>query len=140
MLKKKIYNGEIWLEDGSKHFSVLEKLDNGKLKLKTNLGVPEYDQQTVDIIYGVFIGLGHLTFIGNYLTQHSSGLSNYYEYLVKYCFISTDYYVNIKDLEIKSASFYNDTIAKLDRKVGFIDLFTNTYNRTGDRNKIPQFV
>lgn len=136
MFKNKTYNGEIWIENDSKHFCVLEKTNDGKIILKSSLGVQDYHKQTIEVIYGRFNGLGHLTFLGNYRKKYSSGVTYDYEYLVKYCFRSTDYYVNLTDLKIKSASFYNNTIAKLDRKVGYVDLYTDTYKRNGDFNLI----
>lgn len=136
MFKNNTYNGEVWIEKGSEHFCVLEKKDNHQVILKTNLGDTNLHNQTVDVIYGRFIGLGHLTFVGNFRMKYSSGLTYYYEYLVKYCFKSSEYYVDYENLEIKSASFYNDTIAKLNGKVGNVDLYSNTYNSHGDMNLI----
>lgn len=136
MFKNKIYSGEIWIENDSKHFCLLEKTDDGKIILKSSLGVQDHHKLTIDVIYGRFNGLGHLTFIGNYRKKYSSGVTYDYEYLVKYCFRSSDYYVNLADLKIKSASFYNDTIAKLYRKVGFVDLNSNTYKKNVELNLI----
>lgn len=134
MFKNKTYNGEIWAEDGSKHFCVLEKSDEHKIILKTNFSSSIYFLQKVDIIYGGFIGLGHMTFVGNFRVKYSSGVTGYNEFLVKYCFRSEDSQLNIEDLKIVSASYYNNTIANLQRKVGWVDFDENNYQRKGDLN------
>lgn len=136
MFKNKTYNGEIWLENDSKHFCVLERINDGKIILKSSLGVQDHHKLTINVIYGRFNGLGHLTLIGNYRKKYSSGVTYDYEYLVKYCFRSNDYYINLSDLKIRSASFYNDTIAKLYRKVGYVDLNSNTYKKNVELNLI----
>lgn len=132
MFKNLIYNGEIWIEGGFKHFCVLEKTEEGKIILKTSLSTNAFHEDKIDIIYGEFNGIGYMTFIGNFRIKSSMGITHYNEYMVKYSFNSRSGFLDLNELDIYTASYYNNTIALLQGKNGWIDLNTNKYHRSGD--------
>lgn len=107
MFKELKYYGEIWLpeKESEKYFCVLEIFEK-EVFLETNLSnkYPEYKK---DLIYGVFNGLGHITFVDNSVCQSANGIINFRKYNPKYVFVSSNHLIDPYNLKIKEFKIDN---------------------------------
>lgn len=105
MFNKARYQGELWFPDCPEErcFCILSIVDNN-VELETNLVVPEYDFQknVFPLIFGMFNGLGYLTFVDCKLGSNSTGLIRSAVYKPKYSFTHPEHIINPRDLQINS--------------------------------------
>ncbi|RKE55908.1 HEPN domain-containing protein [Sphingobacterium detergens] len=103
MFNKVKYQGELWFPDfpDQRCFCILSIVDN-KIELETNLVSPDrYSQKNVyPLIFGIFNGLGCLTFVDCKLGSDSTGMIRSAIYIPKYCFNHIEHIVNPKNLQI----------------------------------------
>lgn len=104
MFNKVKYQGELWFPDfpDQRCFCILSFVNN-RIELETNLVSPDrYSQKNVyPLIFGIFNGLGCLTFVDCELGSDSTGMIRSAIYIPKYCFTHIEHIVNPKDLQIK---------------------------------------
>jgi len=121
MFKQDKYYGEVWLEtDTSKKCFATIEVNNGEVKLVTNLH-DKLKVYQVEVIYGVFNGLGFVTFVNNKIMQGSSGITEARIYLPKYIFSSSHHNISPKDLKIKEFNIDNKAIVKWAGKMHYYD-------------------
>lgn len=103
MFNKVKYQGELWFPDfpDQRCFCILSIVNN-KIELETNLVNPDrYSQKKVySLIFGIFNGLGCLTFVDCKLGSDSTGMIRSAIYIPKYCFTHIEHIANPKDLQI----------------------------------------
>jgi hypothetical protein len=121
MFEKSKYYGEIWLpeNESEKYFCVLEFFEK-EVFLETNLSnkYPEYKK---DLIYGVFNGLGYLTFINNSVKQSSVGIINFKKYSPEYVFVSSRHRIDPYNLKIKEFEIDNSVFNEWIRSFHWFD-------------------
>ena len=108
------YYGEIWEKGnkGYKSFCILEK-KNLKLRLETNLLNDELNNPfKIDIIHGVFAGLGYFTFVNNLVVFSSGGISEMRIYEPQFTFISENHFVETEKLKFKKFNISNPQLEK----------------------------
>jgi len=103
MFNKVKYQGELWFPDfpDQRCFCILSIVNN-KIELETNLVRPDrYSQKNVyPLIFGIFNGLGCLTFVDCKLGSDSGGMIRSAIYNPKYSFTHPEHIVSPKDLQI----------------------------------------
>ena len=116
MFKENKYYGEVWLKskEDKKCFCVLE-LINDEVLITTNLN-QNLSAYQIELIYGVFTGLGHLTFVNCKIKNSSSGIIETKTYKPKYTFVSAYHIIEPIGLKIKEFQIDNSAIVKWDRK------------------------
>ena len=107
----KEYYGEIWFPDkeSEKEFCVLKR-ENNNIILTTKLS--ERNQYSSDLIFGVFTGLGYLTFINNKVINSSSGMITSKSYSPDYCLIGEHFIKNPKEFKTLKATIVNSDLRK----------------------------
>lgn len=111
MLEKEKYYGEVWLPDNEevKFFCVLKR-KKGKIFLTSNIK-KDLREYKLDLIFGVFTGLGYLTFINNKVVFSQSGMIVAKIYNPEYTFVG-NHFVNTNDLSLKEFTIENNEIIK----------------------------
>lgn len=132
MFKDKKYYGEIWLKSNEnvKSFCVLEVCDN-QIQLETNL-IDKFKVYHLDIIYGSFIGLGHLTFVNCSIKYTSSGITEARIYNPMYTFVSAFHQIDPLKLKISEFQVDNSAIVTWVRKMHWYDSIENKLEIEGE--------
>lgn len=109
-LEKGKYSGEIWFENqnNKKCFCILE-LKEDQIYLTTNL-IGKRNIYREDIIYGIFNGLGYLTFIDCQIESQGTGMIEERTYIPKYTFSSYEKFISPKQLMISEIRIENKSI------------------------------
>lgn len=126
MFKKNKYFGEVWFRDSEdiKCFCVLELIDD-KIFITTNL-TEKYTIYQIDIIYGMFTGLGYVTFVNCNIQHSSTGVVETIVYRPKYTFVCAHHLIDPINLKINEFQIDNAAIVKWVRKM-------NWYNSIEDK-------
>jgi len=117
MFNKEKYHGEIWFPKDKENrcFCILE-MKGEQVFLETNL----YRHNAiykVDKIFGIFTGLGCLTFINNRIKSSSSGITESRIYAPQYTFVSQQHFINTESLKFKRFNIVNKEIKKWVSKI-----------------------
>jgi hypothetical protein len=117
MFKENKYYGEVWFktEEDKKSFCVLE-LINDEVHITTNL-TQKFTAYQIELIYGVFTGLGHITFVNCKIINSSSGIVETKTYTPKYTFVCAHHLIEPIGLKIKEFQIDNTAIVKWVRKM-----------------------
>lgn len=126
MFKENKYFGEVWFKDSEdvKCFCVLELIDN-KIFITTNL-TEKYTAYQIDVIYGMFTGLGYVTFVNCNIQHSSTGIVETKVYRPKYTFVCAYHLIDPINLKISEFQIDNAAIVKWVRKM-------NWYNSIEDK-------
>ena len=110
MKKDQTYYGEVWFTDTpeKKQFCTLSFVKDDII-LKTNLHSQKLTYKELQI-FGLFTGLGHLTFVDCIIQHSSSGIIETRHYIPSYTFISTSHKIDPVNLKFKEFFIVNDTI------------------------------
>lgn len=111
LFEDKEYYGEIWFPEkgNEKEFCLLKKVNN-TITLTTKLsGNNPYSS---DLIFGIFTGLGCLTFINNKIINYSSGMIISISYSPEYCIIGNHFIENPKDFKTLNTTIVNSDLRK----------------------------
>ena len=118
------YYGEIgFSENEIKGFCILKKNKDNKISLTTNL-INSANNSKVDIIFGVFTGLGLVTFINNAIVSLETGMIQSVMYEPEYTLIGDHFISNPKEFRINKISIVNADLRKW-IKTDLFDRFTN---------------
>jgi len=134
MIKGEKYYGEVWLpnEEG-KTFCVLNFKED-EIFLETNLisSKKEYIRQIKEqFIYGLFNGIGHLTFLNNQVVKSSSGVVELKIYKPQYTFYG-NHFINVENLAAKEFKVDNSAIVQWNNKLHWYDPEKNSMERNGE--------
>ncbi len=126
MFKGNKYFGEVWFKDSEdiKCFCVLELIDD-KIFITTNL-TEKFTAYQIDVIYGMFTGLGYLTFVNCNIQHSSTGIVETKVYRPKYTFVCAYHLINPINFKINEFQIDNAAIVKWVRKM-------NWYNSIEDK-------
>lgn len=132
MFKEIKYYGEIWLpeNESEKYFCVLELLE-GKVILETNLS-SEHSEYKKELIFGVFNGLGYLTFINNTVYHRTLGVINFRKYKPKYVIVSSDYLIDQYELKINEFKIDNPIFNEWIRSLHWFDVEKDKLEKVKD--------
>lgn len=110
LFKKERYYGEIWLPEKEDHkqFCTLDVIDND-IFLSSLLSTDLLSFK-LDIIYGVFNDLGHLTFVNCNVIRSETGVVSYKKICPDYTFASANHLIEPKGIRLKSIEIENNTI------------------------------
>lgn len=135
----KEYYGEIWFPEniGNKEFCVLKREDN-KLRLTTKLS-ERSKAYSADLIFGVFTGLGYVTFINNKIVNSSMGMIVSKTYSPDYCLVGGNFIENPKEFKTSKVIIVNSDLRKWIWLMLF-DLHSNTNSVSYDENIKESFV
>ncbi|MFD2551692.1 hypothetical protein ACFSQP_07685 [Bizionia sediminis] len=126
MFKENKYFGEVWFKDSedTKCFCVLELIDD-KIFITTNL-TEKYTAYQIDVIYGMFTGLGYVTFVNCNIQHGSTGVVETKVYIPKYTFVCAYHLIDPRNLKTNEFQIDNAAIVKWVRKM-------NWYNSIEDK-------
>ncbi|TVZ60374.1 hypothetical protein NA63_2927 [Flavobacteriaceae bacterium MAR_2010_105] len=126
MFKENKYFGEVWFKDSEdiKCFCVLELIED-KIFITTNLA-KKYTAYQIDVIYGMFTGLGYVTFVNCNIQHSSTGIVETKVYRPKYTFVCAYHLIDPINLKINEFQIDNAAIVKWVRKM-------NWYNSIEDK-------
>ncbi|WP_417238093.1 hypothetical protein [Bizionia sp.] len=126
MFKENKYFGEVWFKDSKdiKCFCVLELIGD-KIFITTNL-TEKYTAYQIDVIYGMFTGLGYVTFVNCNIQHSSTGIVETKVYRPKYTFVCAYHLIDPINLKINEFQIDNAAIVKWVRKM-------NWYNSIEDK-------
>lgn len=126
MFKENKYFGEVWFKDSedTKCFCVLELIDD-KIFITTNL-TEKYTAYQIDVIYGMFTGLGYVTFVNCNIQSSSTGIVETKVYRPKYTFVCAYHLIDPINLKTNEFQIDNAAIVKWVRKM-------NWYNSIEDK-------
>ncbi|SDS90046.1 ApeA N-terminal domain 1-containing protein [Winogradskyella sediminis] len=126
MFKENKYFGEVWFKNSedTKCFCVLELIDD-KIFITTNL-TEKYTAYQIDVIYGMFIGLGYVTFVNCNIQHSSTGIVETKVYRPKYTFVCAYHLIDPINLKTNEFQIDNAAIVKWVRKM-------NWYNSIEDK-------
>lgn len=112
MFKENKYFGEVWFKDseGLKCFCVLELIDD-EVFLTTNL-TKKYIAYQIDVIYGIFTGLGYVTFVNCNIQNSSTGIIETKVYSPKYTFVCAYHLIEPLNLKVNKFQIDNAAIVK----------------------------
>lgn len=112
MLKENKYYGEVWLRTSEdiKCFCILELIED-QVFLTTNLN-DRYKTYQIELIYGMFTGLGYLTFVNCKIKHNSSGIIETTVYQPKYSFICAHHIIEPVNLKLKEFQVENAAIVQ----------------------------
>lgn len=127
------YYGEVWLEnkEKQKHFCVLE-YKNKEVHLETNLSGNKISYKQ-NLIYGLFNGLGYLTFINNIVKYNSTGVASVKIYNPEYTFVG-EHFVSPDKLKINQFSVDNDGLLDWIRHTHWFDFEKDQLIKEKDLN------
>ncbi len=123
--KEDKYFGEVWFKEQpeAKEFCILEVSDN-EIYIHTNL-VCTKSSYKVDIIYGIFNGLGSLTFVNCSIEKSEIGNIEYKKYNPDYVFASAYEQIDPIGLRLNTVEIENNTINNLIRSFHIVDPLVN---------------
>lgn len=123
--KEDKYFGKVWLPEQpkNKQFCTLEISDN-KVYLHTNL-TSSKSSYKVEIIYGIFNGLGNLTFVNCSIKRSEIGIIEYKKYNPDYVFASGYEIIEPFGLRLKTIEIENKTINNLIRSFHIVNPLKN---------------
>ncbi|WP_281847054.1 hypothetical protein [Olleya namhaensis] len=126
MFKENKYFGEVWFRDSDnvKCFCVLE-IKDGNTHIITNLSAKDTIYQ-IDIIYGMFNGLGYVTFVNCNIQNNSVGIVETKIYTPKYTFVCAYHFIDPRNLRVNEFNIDNAAIVKWGRRM-------NWYNSIEDK-------
>ena len=132
MFKEDKYYGEVWFktEQDKKCFCLLELIDD-EIHLTTNLSANKTGVQ-VEIIYGIFTGLGYLTFVNCKIKSSSYGIVQTKIYKPEYTFSSAHHSIEPIGLKVKEFQIDNSAIVKWVRKIHFYNSIDGKLEKEND--------
>jgi hypothetical protein len=132
MFKEDKYFGEVWLKDSEdiKCFCVLELINN-KIFITSNL-VDENSPYQIDIIYGIFTGLGYVSFVNCNIQYSSKGIVETKIYRPKYTFVCAYHLIDPINLKINEFRIDNSAIVKWVRKMNWYNSKKDKVEKQGD--------
>lgn len=132
MFKENKYFGEVWFKDSEdiKCFCVLELIED-KIFITTNL-TEKYTAYQIDVIYGMFTGLGYVTFVNCNIQQSSTGIVETKVYRPKYTFVCAYHLIEPKYLKVNEFQIDNAAIVKWVRKMNWYNSFEDRLEKQED--------
>lgn len=117
MFKENKYYGEVWFKESEdmKCFCVLELIDD-EVYITTNL-TKKYAAYQIEIIYGAFNGLGHLTFVNCKIKNSNTGVVDTKTYMPQYTFVCAYHLIEPLNLKINEFQIDNSAIVNWVRKM-----------------------
>lgn len=108
----KEYYGEIWFPEnvGKKEFCVLKR-EEKRIVLTTKLS-ERNKAYSADLIFGLFTGLGYVTFINNNVVNTISGMITSKSYSPAFCLIGEHFIENPKDFKTFKVNIVNSDLRK----------------------------
>ncbi|WP_178984894.1 ApeA N-terminal domain 1-containing protein [Winogradskyella helgolandensis] len=132
MFKENKYYGEVWFKsaEDNKCFCVLE-LINDEVHITTNLSerLPAYQ---IELIYGVFTGLGYLTFVNCKIKNSSNGIVETKTYKPKYTFACAYHLIEPVGLKINEFQIDNLAIVSWVRKMHWYNSLEDKLEKEDD--------
>ena len=132
MFKENKYFGEVWFKESQdvKCFCVLELKDN-KIFITTNLN-KKYAAYQIEVIYGMFTGLGYVTFVNCNIQNSSTGIIETKVYRPKYTFVCTHHLIEPVNLKVSEFQIDNAAIVKWVRKMNWYNSFEDKVEKQED--------
>lgn len=137
MEQGKKYYGEVWLPDQKvKNFCVLNFEEN-EIFLETNLffSNKEYLRRIKEnLIFGLFNGVGHVTFINNQVVKSTSGLVEFKVYKPLYTFYG-NHFIRLNNLAAKEYQIDNFAITQWNHSLHWFDHESRSIELNGEINQ-----
>lgn len=132
MFKENKYYGEVWFksEEDKKCFCVLE-LINDEVRITTNLS-QKYTAYQIELIYGMFTGLGYLTFVNCQIIYGSNGIIETKIYKPKYTFVCANHFIEPIGLKINEFQIDNLAIVNWIRKMHWYNSIEGKLEKNDD--------
>lgn len=132
MFKENKYFGEVWFKESQdvKCFCVLELKDN-KIFITTNLN-KKYAAYQIEVIYGMFTGLGYVTFVNCNIQNSSTGIIETKVYRPKYTFVCAHHLIEPVNLKVSEFQIDNAAIVKWVRKMNWYNSFEDKVEKQED--------
>jgi|GEM_PF-638991 len=139
MKEEKKYYGEVSLTSKieDKCFAIIELKDD-QIQIETNL-IKSNTDYGIEIIYGIIVGLGYVTFIDCRVNYNESGIANARIYHPKYTFVSPHHFIDINKLVIDRFTIENSIIVDWFYQTHYFNYSEDKLVKINDEN-IPIYI